>query len=134
MEVGECLHELHSWVCCTRRQHELIWVIVDRLIKSAHFHPIKVTYSAEDYANLYLKEILNLHGASLSIILYRVTQFNSYFWKDFQSEISTKVKLSTTFNPKTDGQEERTIQTQEDMLRACVIEFEENWDGHLPLI
>ena len=62
------------------------------------------------------------------------TQFTSHFRKIFQSGIGTKVKLSTTFSPKTDGQEEHTIQTLEDMLGACIINFKGNWDNHLPLI
>ncbi|WMV18820.1 hypothetical protein MTR67_012205 [Solanum verrucosum] len=118
----------------TRRQHDSIWVIVDRLTKSAHFLPVKVSYSAEDYAKLYIKEIVNLHGAPLSIISDRGAQFTSYFWRSFQSGLGTQVKLSTAFHPQTDGQAERTIQTLEDMLRACVIDFKGNWDYHLPLI
>ncbi|WMV33158.1 hypothetical protein MTR67_026543 [Solanum verrucosum] len=76
----------------TRRQHDSIWVIMDRFTKSAHFLPVKVSYSAEDYAKLYIKKIV-------------------------------KVKLSTAFHPQTNGQAEHTIQTLEDMLRACVIDF-----------
>nr|XP_033516013.1 uncharacterized protein LOC117280405 [Nicotiana tomentosiformis] len=52
----------------------------------------------------------------------------------FQKRLGTKVNLSTAFHPQTDGQPERTIQTLEDMLRACVIDFGGNWDDHLPLI
>jgi len=118
----------------TRRQHDSIWVIVDRLTKSAHFLPVKVSYSAEDYAKLYIKEIVKLHGAPLSIISDRGAQFTSHFWRSFQSGLGTQVKLSTAFHPQTDGQAERTIQTLEDMLRACVIDFKGNWDDHLPLI
>ena len=118
----------------TRRQHDSIWVIVDRLTKSAHFLPVKVSYSAEDYAKLYIKEIVKLHGAPLSIISDRGAQFTSHFWRSFQSGFGTQVKLSTAFLPQTDGQAECTIQTLEDMLRACVIDFKGNWDDHLPLI
>ena len=70
----------------------------------------------------------------MSIISDRGTQFTSYFWKDFPSGNGKKVKLNTTFNHKTDGQEENTIQTFEDMLRVCVIDCKGNWDEHLPLI
>ena len=107
---------------------------MDRLTKSAHFLPVKVSYSAEDYAKLYIKEIVKLHGAPLSIISDRGAQFTSHFWRSFQSGLGTQVKLSTAFHPQTDGQAERTIQTLEDMLRACVIDFKGNWDDHLPLI
>jgi len=83
---------------------------------------------------MYLNELVKLHGVPLSIISDRGTQFTSQFWKSFQKGLGTKVKLSTTFHPKTDGQVERTIQTLKDMLRACVIDFKINWDHHLPLI
>ncbi|KAH0652607.1 hypothetical protein KY289_030285 [Solanum tuberosum] len=119
---------------CTRQQHDSIWVIVDRMTKSAHFIPVKVSHSAEDYAKLYLRVMLRLYGVPLSIISYRVTQFTSQFWKSFQKGPGTKVKLSTNFYPQIDGQAERTIQTLEDMLRACVIDFKGNWDDHLTLI
>ncbi|KAH0709204.1 hypothetical protein KY284_010631 [Solanum tuberosum] len=118
----------------THRQHNSIWVIVDRLTKSAHFLPVKVSYSAEDYAKLYIKEIVKFHGAPLSIISDRGAQFTSHFWWSFQSGLGTQVKLSTAFHPQTDGQAERTIQTLEDMFRACVIDFKGNCDDHLPLI
>uniref|UniRef100_M0ZUK4 Retrotransposon protein n=1 Tax=Solanum tuberosum TaxID=4113 RepID=M0ZUK4_SOLTU len=93
----------------TRRQHDSIWVIVDRMTKSAHFLPIKISYLAEDYAKLYLREMVRLHGVPLSIISDRGTQFTSQFWKSFQKELGTKVKLSTNFHPQTDGKGESTI-------------------------
>jgi len=77
---------------------------------------------------------VKLHGVPLSIISDRDTQFTSQFWKSFQKGLGTKVKLSTTFHPQKDDQVECTIQTLEDMLRACVIDFKGNWDDHLPLI
>ncbi|WMV45797.1 hypothetical protein MTR67_039182 [Solanum verrucosum] len=107
----------------TRRQHDSIWVIVDRLTKATHFLPVKVSYSAEDYAKLYIKEIVKLHGAPMSIISNRGAQFTSHFWRSFQSGLGTQVKLSTAFHPQTDGQAECPIQTLEGMLRACVIDF-----------
>ncbi|KAH0775084.1 hypothetical protein KY290_012221 [Solanum tuberosum] len=109
----------------TRRQHESIWVIVDRFTKSTHFLPVKVSYSVEDYAKLYIKEIVKLHGAPLSVISDRGAQFTSHFWRSFQSGLGTQVKLSTAFHPQMDGQGECTIQTLEEMLRACVIDFKE---------
>ncbi|XP_070050485.1 uncharacterized protein, partial [Nicotiana tomentosiformis] len=111
-----------------------IWVIVDRLTKSAHFLPVKTTYTAEDYAKLYIKEIVRLHGVPVSIISDRGAQFMANFWRSFQKGLGTQVNLSTAFHPQTDGQAERTIQTLEDMLRACVLDFKGNWDDHLALI
>src|SRR5687767_5059613 len=104
------------------------------MTKSAHFLPVNTSSSAEDYAKLYIREMVKLHGVQLSIISHRGTQFTSHFWKSFQKGLGTKVKLSTAFHPQTDGQAERTIQTLEDMLRACVIDFQGSWDENLPLI
>ncbi|GJY61454.1 putative reverse transcriptase domain-containing protein [Tanacetum coccineum] len=87
----------------TPNGYDTIWVIVDRLTKSAHFLPMKKTD---------LKEIVCRHGNALG----------------------TEVNMSTAYHPETDGQSERTIQTLEDMLRACVIDFGKNWNQHLPLV
>ncbi|KAH0722658.1 hypothetical protein KY290_005316 [Solanum tuberosum] len=107
----------------SRRQHDSIWVIVDRMTKSSHFLPVKTTHSVEDYAKLYLQEVVRLHGVLVSIILDRGAQFTAQFWKSFQKGLGSKVNLSTAFHPQTDGQAKSTIQTLEDMLRACVIDF-----------
>ena len=107
----------------TRRQHDSIWVIVDILTISAHFIPVKSTYRTEDYARLYIDEIVKWHGISLSIISDIGVRFTSHLWRSFQKSLGTQVKLSTTFHPQTDRQAEHTIQTLEDMLRACVIYF-----------
>ncbi|XP_070022196.1 uncharacterized protein [Nicotiana sylvestris] len=65
---------------------------------------------------------------------YRGAQFTANFWRSFQNGLGTQVSLSTIFHPQTDGQPESTIQTLEDILRACVIDFKGSWDDHLPLI
>ena len=114
-------------------KYDSIWVIVDRLTKSAHFIPVKVTYNAEKLAKLYISEVVRLNGVPLSIISDRGTQFTSMFWKTLDAELGTRLDLSTAFHPQTDGQSERTIQVLEDMLRACVIEFGGQWDSFLPL-
>ena len=63
----------------TPRKYESIWVIVDRLTKSSHFFPVKVPYSVEEYAKLYVKEIVKLHGDPLSIISDRGRKFTAQF-------------------------------------------------------
>ena len=73
-------------------------------------------------------------GIPLPIISDRGAQFTSHFWRSFQKSLGTQVKLSTAFHPQTDGQAEHTIQTLEDMLRACMIDFKGDWDDHFPLI
>ena len=93
----------------TRRQHDSIWVIVDRMTKSSRFLAVKTTYSAEDYAKLYLTGIVRLHGVPLSFMSDRGPQFTSHSWKSFQKGLGTQVNLSTTFHPQTDGQADRAI-------------------------
>ena len=118
----------------TQRQHDAIWVIVDRLTKSAYFLPINVEDSLEKLAQLYVDEILRLHGVPVSIVSDRDPRFTSRFWPSLQAALGTRLHFSTAFHPQTDGQSERTIQTLEDMLRACVMEFKGSWDTHLALM
>uniref|UniRef100_A0A251SFU3 RNA-directed DNA polymerase n=1 Tax=Helianthus annuus TaxID=4232 RepID=A0A251SFU3_HELAN len=118
----------------TSKGHDAIWVVIDRLTKSAHFLPIREDLSADKLAKIYVDEIESRHGVPLDIISDRDARFSSHFWKAMQSALGTQLNLSTAYHPQTDGQSERTIQTLEDMLRACVIDFGGNWDSHLPLI
>ncbi|PKI60952.1 hypothetical protein CRG98_018658 [Punica granatum] len=99
----------------TRRGHDSIWVIVDRLTKSAHFLPVKTTFGADQLAQLFIKEIVRLHGVPVSI-----------YWNSFLIALDTKLNLTTAFHLESNGQSERTIQTLENMLRACIIEFQGN--------
>ncbi|PHT27962.1 hypothetical protein CQW23_32429 [Capsicum baccatum] len=118
----------------SRNQYDSIWVIVDRLIKSAHFLPVRTKYSGEVYAKIYIEEIDQLHGEPLSIISDRGTQSSFQFWRPFQKGLGTQVNLSTTFHSQTNSQDERTIQTLKDMLRSCVIDFKGSWIDHLSLV
>ncbi|GJX48506.1 putative reverse transcriptase domain-containing protein [Tanacetum coccineum] len=111
-----------------------IWVIVDRLTKSAHFLPMKETDSTEKLTRLYMKEIVVRHGIPVSIISDHDSHFTSRVWQSLHKALGTQLNLSTAYHPQTDGQSERTIQTLEDMLRACVIDFGNGWDRHLPLV
>ncbi|GJS73921.1 putative reverse transcriptase domain-containing protein [Tanacetum coccineum] len=118
----------------TSNGHDTIWVIVDRLTKSAHFIPTRETDSMETLTRLYIKEIVSRHGVPISIISDRDSHFTSRFWQSLQSALGTQLDMSMTYHPETDGQSERTIQTLEDMLRACVIDFGKGWEKHLPLV
>ena len=118
----------------TRRKHDAIWVIVDRLTKSAHFLPIRISQPLESLADLYIREIVRLHGVPTSIISDRDPRFTSRLWGQLQSALGTKLKFSIAFHPQTDGQSERTIQTLEDMLRACMLDWKGDWDSHLCLV
>ncbi|GJZ10720.1 putative reverse transcriptase domain-containing protein [Tanacetum coccineum] len=88
----------------------------------------------EKLAKLYLKEVVTRHGIPVLIICDRDGRFTSHFWRSFQKALGTRLDISTAYHPQTDGQSERTIQMLEDMLRACVIDFENGRDRHLTLI
>ncbi|GJR17152.1 reverse transcriptase domain-containing protein [Tanacetum coccineum] len=118
----------------TSSGHDTIWVIMDRLTKSAHFLPMREDYKMERLARLYLNEIVSRHGVPISIISDRDSRFTSRFWQSMQEALGTRLDMSTAYHPQTDGQSERTIQTLEDMLRACVLDFGGSWDVHLPLV
>ncbi|KAH9751613.1 hypothetical protein KPL71_014358 [Citrus sinensis] len=118
----------------TQKGHDSVWVVVNRLTKSAHFLPFKITYSMDKLGSIYVAEIVRLHGVPVSIISDRDSRFTSKFWTNLQNALGTKLNFSTAFHPQTDGQSDRTIQTLEDMLRACVMEFKGNLDNHLPLM
>ncbi|KAJ9544482.1 hypothetical protein OSB04_024189 [Centaurea solstitialis] len=118
----------------TAKGHDTIWVIVDRLTKSAHFLPIREDYKMDKLARIYIKEVVTRHGVPISIISDRDSRFTSRFWQSLQKSLGSQLDWSTAYHPQADGQSERTIQTLEDMLRACVIDFGGNWDDHLPLV
>nr|GFA77555.1 putative reverse transcriptase domain-containing protein [Tanacetum cinerariifolium] len=113
---------------------DTIWVIVDRLTKSAHFLPMREDDTLEKLTRQYLKEVVSRHGVPVSIISDRGGRFTSNFWKSLNKALGTRLDMSTAYHPETDGQSERTIQTLKDMLRACVLDFGKGWDKHLPLV
>ncbi|GJX48688.1 putative reverse transcriptase domain-containing protein [Tanacetum coccineum] len=108
-------------------------VIVDRLTKSAHFLPIRENDPLDKLARLYLNRIVARHGIPALIICDRDGRFTSNFWRSFQKALGTDISMSIAYHPETDSQSERTIQTLEDMLCACVIDFGKGWVKHLPL-
>ncbi|GJT07678.1 copia protein [Tanacetum coccineum] len=118
----------------TSSGHDPIWVIIDRLTKSSHFLPMREDYKMDRLARLHLNEIMARHGVPISIISDRDSCFTLRFWQSMQDALGTQLDMSTTYHPQTDGQSERIIQTLEDMLRACVLDFGGSWDVHLSLV
>nr|GEX22094.1 putative reverse transcriptase domain-containing protein [Tanacetum cinerariifolium] len=116
----------------TSSGHDTIWVIVDRLTKSAYFLPMREDYKINRLARLYLNKIVARHGVPISIISDRDSRFTSRFWQSMQEALGSRLDMSTAYHPQTDGQRERTIQTLEEKLRACVLDFGGSWDVHLP--
>ena len=119
----------------TKKGNNAIWVIVDRLTKSAHFIPMKTgsMIHIAPRAELFVNEIVSRHSQPVSITSDRDSRFVSRFWKTLFESMGTKLLFSTVYHPQTDVQLERTIQTLEDMLRACVLDFKVQWDECLPL-
>ena len=107
---------------------------MDRLTKSTHFLAVRMTFTLERFCRLYIREIVRLHGVPVSIVSYRDPKFTTHFWKSFQKAMGTRLMMSTTFHPQTNGQSERTIQVLEDMLQACVLDHHGSWEEHLPLV
>ncbi|WVZ96673.1 hypothetical protein U9M48_042279 [Paspalum notatum var. saurae] len=98
-----------------------IWVIVDRLLKVAHFIPIKERYTDQDLAELFMSRIIRLHGVPKRILSDRGTQFTSRFWKKLHEAMGAKLDFSSVYHPQTNGQTERLNQILEDMLRAYTL-------------
>nr|GEX36565.1 hypothetical protein [Tanacetum cinerariifolium] len=110
------------------------YVIIDRLTKSTHFLPMRKDDMLEKLTRQYLKEVVLRHGVPVLIISNCDGRFTSPFWKSLNKVLGTRLDMSTAYHSQTDGQSERTIQTLEDMLRACVLDFVNGWDRHLPLV
>ena len=118
----------------TLRRHDVVWVILDRLTKSAHFLALWTTFTLDEFCQLYIQEIVRLHGVSISIVSDRDPRFTAHLWKSFQKAMGTRLMMSTTFHPQTDGQLERTIKILEDMLQACILDHKSSWEEHLPIV
>nr|GEV19416.1 hypothetical protein [Tanacetum cinerariifolium] len=118
----------------TSSGHDTIWVIMDQMTKSAYFLPMREDYKMGRLARLYLNEIVSRHGVWISIISDHDSWFTLRFWQSMQEALGTRLDMSMAYHPQTDGQSEHTIQTLEDMLRACFLDFERSWDVHLPLV
>jgi len=118
----------------TLRGHDTIWVIVDRLTKSAHFLAMNLRMSMAKLVQLYIKEIVRLHGVPSSIVSDRDPRFTSRFWQTFKSALGSKLMMSSAYHPQTNGQSERTIQSLEEFLRTCILDHLGAWDELLPLI
>nr|GFB07063.1 reverse transcriptase domain-containing protein [Tanacetum cinerariifolium] len=97
----------------TATSQDTIWVIVDRLTKSAHFLPMREDDSIEKLTRQYFKEVISRHGVPVSIIFDCDGRFTSHFWQSVQKALGTRLDMSTTYHPQTDGQSDMTIQTLE---------------------
>jgi hypothetical protein len=117
----------------TSWHHDSIWVIVDRLTKTAHFLQVHTTHRTEKYAEIYIDQVVRLHGIPRTIVSDRGAPFLARFWEQLQESLGTRVIRSSAYHPQTDGQIERVNQILEDMLRACVLHYGKDWDKCLSL-
>ncbi|KAL4308140.1 hypothetical protein GQ457_01G026660 [Hibiscus cannabinus] len=118
----------------TPLKKDYVWVIVDRFTKCAHFLPVHTTYTYDKLAELYIREIVRLHGVPKSIVSDRDPKFTSRFWESLHTDLGSRLNFSTSYHSQTDGQSERVIQVLEDMLRCCIIDFQGTWEKQLPLV
>jgi hypothetical protein len=117
----------------TQRGFDSIWVIVDRLTKSAHFIPMKSNYHSHQYVDIYFQQVVRLHGVPKSIVFDRGPQFTTHFWERLHQNLGTNLIRSSAYYPQTSRQTERVNQILEDMLRACIISCKGSWEKWLPL-
>jgi transposase InsO family protein len=115
------------------RKKDSIWVIVDRFTKTAHFIAVHTTYSVQQYVELYMDQIVHLHGIAKTISSGRGTQFVASFLEQLHECLGTKLIRSSSYHPQTDSQTERINQILEDMLRASILHFDKSWDKCLSL-
>lgn len=118
----------------TKAGHTAILVFVDRLSKMVHFAPCWNDIGAQEFVQVFLRDIFAKHGHGLpqEVVTDRGTQFTSHFWKAVAKLLGVKQCLSSARRPQTDGQTERTNRTLEDMLRHFVSPSHDDWDIRLP--
>ncbi|KAJ9558815.1 LOW QUALITY PROTEIN: hypothetical protein OSB04_013429 [Centaurea solstitialis] len=116
----------------TIRKHDAIWVVVDRLTKSAHFIVIREVSSSEALADIYVREIVARHGVPVTVISDRDVRFTSRFWSKFHEELGTKLQFSTTFHPQTD--ERKDYRDSRGHASGMCVRFRRQLGSHLPLV
>jgi len=114
-------------------EHDTILVVIDRLAKMSHLIPCSKELDARQFANLFMKETVRLHGLPHDSITDRGTIFSSDLWKETTGKLGIERRLSTAFHPQTDGQTERTNAILEQYLRAYIKYQQDDWCGYLPL-
>src|SRR3954466_11254543 len=116
----------------TQKGNDAIFVVIGRLSKFAHFLPVRESITASQLADLYISQIVSLHGVPLEMNSEHRSLITSRFWESFQNAMGTRLSFSTAFHPQSSGQVERVNRILEDMLRASVISFGMDWEKCLP--
>ena len=118
----------------TRKLHDSIMVVVDKLTKDAHFIPLKTTHKAADVADIFLREARHLHGIPKMIVSNRDPKFTSNLWKGLFKGFRTNLNFSTAYHRESDGQRERVNRVIEDILRMYVMDKPSMWEDYLHLV
>lgn len=118
----------------SRTGKDAIVVFVDKLTKMVHYVATTTTVTAPELSQLFMREVVRLHGVPESILSDRDPRFTAHFWRAFWDQLGTKLTMSTAFHPQTDGQTERSNRTLEEMIRAYVNWSHNDWDQHLSVL
>lgn len=118
----------------TTKRHNSILVVVDKHTKSAYFIPVRDTYKASEIAQVFMKEVVRVHGFPKKIISDRASIFTGRFWTSFCGALQTQLNFSTTYHLETNGQTERVNQVLEEILRMYVMDQQYKWEYYLPLV
>jgi hypothetical protein len=118
----------------TSKQHDSIMVVVDKLMKVAHFIPLKTINKVANVVDIYMIEVSRLHGIPNTIVSDRDSKFTSMFWKGLFKGFGMNLNFNTTYHPEFDGKTERVNQVIEDMLRMYVMDKPSKWEDYLQLV
>ena len=114
--------------------YNFIWVIIDRLTSMVHLVALKTSATATEVAERYLREVVRLHGIASSIVSDRDPRFTSAFWTETHRLLGTKLMMSTSFHPQTDGATERMNRVINSILRAVIKPDQSDWYERLPMV
>jgi hypothetical protein len=118
----------------TRKNHDAIMVVVDKLTKATHFNPMKVTHKETNVFDIYMRELACFHGIPKKIVSEKVPKFTSKFWKGLFKGFRTNLNFSTIYHLESDGKTGRVNQVIEDMIRMYVIDKPYKWEYYLYLV
>ena len=130
MEMGGYFHDFITGLSRTVRRHDSIMVVVDRLTKVAHFIPMKPIFSSSHVAQVFIRDVVILHGFIRNIVSDRGEKFTSMFWKELFAGLGADLAFSTTYHLHI----ERVNMILEDMLRMYVMHQHRKWEEYLPLV
>ena len=112
----------------------MLWVVICRLSSMVHLVAIKTTTTAADLANMFIHEVIRLHGVPSSIVSDRDTRFTAQFWQEIQRILGTQLMMSTAFHPQTDGSTERTNRTINNILRTLIQPDQTDWKDKISMV